>query len=154
VNHADLVKAAAKWLTNRHPVVITEMASGATEEPDALGFQGTFTTLVECKASRADYQADKHKPAVRMGDWRYYLTPAGLIEVEEVRPGWGLLYADGRGVHEVLKAPQTDRKNWRGESLLLTSCLRRIGQTAPQGVSVRCYTYETKSRATLTVEAP
>jgi hypothetical protein len=151
VTHADLVKAAAKWLAKDHPVVITEMAI-AGEEPDAWGWDGGLTTLVECKASRADYFADKRKPKVRMGDWRYYLTPGGLIEVEELRPGWGLLYADGRGVHVASVAPEHDRKNWRGESLLLGSAVRRIGQSAPPGVSVRCYTYETKCRATLGVQ--
>jgi hypothetical protein len=40
VTHTELVERAAKWLRNSTPsaVVITEMGSGAWEEPDAIGF--------------------------------------------------------------------------------------------------------------------
>ena len=151
MTHAELVAAAAKWLARECPVVITEMANGSMEEPDAIGFKTGFSILVECKASRADFFADKNKRYTRMGDKRYYLTRGGLVEIEDLPPGWGLLYADGRGVHVALEAPQSDEKNWRGEQQLLTSCLRRIGQTKPNGISVKCYTYETKNRATLGV---
>lgn len=152
MTHQDLVQLAAAWLARRHPIVVTEIAS-ASEEPDALGWAGGFSTLVECKASRSDFHADKHKPKDRLGDWRYYLTPVGLISVDDLPPGWGLLYGNGRGVQVVLEAPQAETKNWRGELHILMSCLRRIAGSAPdgKGVSIRKYTIQTECRATLGV---
>lgn len=154
MTHADLVKCAAKWLAKKHSVVITEMSSGAIEEPDALGFRHGFTTLVECKASRADFHADRQKGERRMGDWRYYMTPVGLIDADDIPDGWGLLYANGRGVQVIRAVDEsvgTNEKDLRGEQTLLVSCLRRIGAAAPEGVSVKCYTMQTKCRATLTI---
>jgi len=70
--HAQLVALAARWLKRDHPLVITEMT--AWESPDALGWKSSeSTTLVECKASRADFLADAKKffrehPEYGMGD--------------------------------------------------------------------------------------
>lgn len=36
--------------------------------------------------------------------------------------------------------------------MILISALRRVGQQAPKGVSVKCYTYEVSGKATLGVE--
>jgi hypothetical protein len=67
-----------------------------SEEPDAIGWKAAFSTLVECKATRADFRSDLRKGARQhmmfgMGVHRYYMTPKGLIESEEVPQGWGLL---------------------------------------------------------------
>ena len=60
--HTQLVKRTAAWLRGYHSVVITEMAAmDSSEEADAIGFRGGTTTLVECKTSRADFQADQKK---------------------------------------------------------------------------------------------
>jgi len=151
MTHSELVRLAAKWLAKKHSVVITEMA-GQSEEPDGLGFRGAFSTLVECKATRSDFAADKLKSALRMGDKRYYMVPSGLVTVEDCPPDWGLLYASAKRIVMVREAVQMDKKDWRGEQALLISCIRRIGQTTPTGVSVKFYTYQTKNRATLGVE--
>ena len=58
--HAKLAKRAAQWLRRNHEIVITEI-SGGSETPDAIGFRGNSTTLIECKASRSDFLADKRK---------------------------------------------------------------------------------------------
>ena len=37
------------------------------------------------------------------------------------------------------------------ETYILLSLLRRIGKNAPEGVSIKCYAYQTKNKTTLTV---
>lgn len=155
MTHSQLVQLASKWLKRRFPVVITEMAGGS-EEPDAIGFKGGFSCLIECKASKPDFYAERNKPRTRsgvngMGDHRYYLTTPGLVKLEQLPEKWGLLHAQGRGVY-VIKQAELQEKNYRREQALLLSCIRRIGQDAPKGVSVKFYTYETKCRATLGVD--
>jgi hypothetical protein len=159
--HADLVAAAARWLVRaRHcTVVITEMASGAGEEPDAIGWSGAWSTVVECKVSAADLRADKLKPCRRRGEGfgnsRWYLFPDRDMAqlVSEVDPGWGVLYLSPRGkvvkVRDAEHRGECDAANERG---LLVSALRRLGVKSEGGVSVRVYIEQTKCRATLTVK--
>lgn len=98
--HADLVKRAAKWLktTERCKVVLTEFHSAVKETPDAIGWKknGTLSILVECKATRGDFLADKKKPfrkqnTVSLGRQRFYMAPKGMISKDELPRGWGLL---------------------------------------------------------------
>jgi hypothetical protein len=167
-SHADLVKMARTWLAKRCPVVITEMTSGAWEEPDAIGWRGAGSILVECKASRADLRADKNKPHRRretisdglswpgLGDERFYLFPDGLVDAADdlIAPGWGVLYASAMGsVRMALKAWKRQGDH-RSERALLVSCLRRLGIASTGGTSVKIYTIPNKQRATLTVTAP
>lgn len=168
MTHAELVRLAATWLAKRCPVVITEMTSGAWEEPDAIGWRGRGSILVECKTSRSDLRADKNKPHRRreavvdglswpgLGDERYYLMPAGLVPTDDplLAPGWGLLWAYPNGRIREITAPERRRGDHDRERALLVSCVRRLGVAANAGCSVKIYTYETKRRATLTVAAP
>jgi hypothetical protein len=157
--HVELVDIAAKWLRRRHSVVITEMA-GQPEEPDAIGFKGSHTTLIECKTSHSDFLADIRKPARQtwrrgMGDQRYYLCEPDVIPLDEVPKQWGLLTWNGKKVRTLKPADATIReKDWRSEMRLLLSCVRRIGALAPRGVSVKCYVYKTRNRASLGVGIP
>ena len=99
MTHDELVARAVRWLrgTQRCSVVVSETVSGAFEEPDAIGWRNVFhSILVECKTSRADFFAEmkpKHRrmPMMGMGKWRYYMTPPGLLRVEELPTEWGLL---------------------------------------------------------------
>jgi hypothetical protein len=152
MTHNDLIKFAAKKLEQKHALVITEMASSAGEQPDALGFQGRYTTLIECKASRSDFLADAKKffrriPERGMGAYRYYMTPSGLITAEELPFQWGLFEIKGQRIYQKVKASYFSERAINAELALLLSVIRRIGQTAPTGISVRCYTYLTGCRA-------
>lgn len=152
--HDDLVLLAARWLKRDHPVVITEMTSYAIETPDAIGFKSAWSTLVECKASRADFLADKKKkfrqqPETGMGNRRFYLCPKGMIDASELPDQWGLLYATPTGCHIVHHAIQQEC-NAAIESTLLLSALRRLGTVDDiKGVSVKVYTIKTRNRASL-----
>lgn len=166
MTHAELVHLAARWLASRCPVVITEMSSAAWEEPDAIGWRGAGSILVECKVSRADLRADRDKPYRRremadgvrwpgLGDERYYLMPAGLVEVDDplLLPGWGVLFANPAGKVRVARKAEKRRQGdqWR-EILLLVSCIRRLGIETTGGTSVKVYTTKTKCRAAVHID--
>lgn len=158
MTHSELVEIARQWLVRQKCTIITtEIASEASEQPDAIGWNGGHSTLVECKVSESDFKADAKKhfrqfPELGMGCARYFLIPKGLVTVEEIPPAWGVLEYDGKRVRTVRKSEQ-HKANSRGEIRVLLSILRRIGSTAPQGVSIKCYTMQTGCRTTLTVDS-
>jgi hypothetical protein len=159
ISHSKLVEISAKWLQSRYPVVITEMLHG--ESYDAVGFGfahggGGCSTTIECKTSIADFKADAKKmsrrlPEYLIGSYRYYFTPSN-IDISGMLPeGWGLLVLRKSRVYVAVKAPLVV-PNHQQEISLLVSAIRRIGNSCPKSISVKCYTYETKCRATLGVE--
>jgi len=156
MTHSDLIERAAKWLRQGHAVVITEM--GGSEKADAIGFMAYGgTTLIECKTSRADFLADQKKYCRRfakngIGSHRYYLTPLGLLSIDEIPNAWGLLEVHGRQIHCLLKSAHFPELNFNQEQQILISLIRRIGQQQPQGVSIKFYTYQTGNTATCGVK--
>ena len=144
-SHADLVKAAAKWLSkpyqNCSPVghpgcshVVTELVcSNMIEIPDVIGFHSHGSLLVEAKTSRSDFHADQKKPfrthsCMGMGQLRYYICPAGLLVANEIPPYWGLLYFDGKSVEVEKDAEAFNDYYWQGEQRILLSSIRRLKQ--------------------------
>lgn len=123
-SHKELCSLAVNWLKRPHSrgghgcnVAIDECRTGWTGEvPDALGYRfsgipndsSSGTVLVECKVSRADFLADGNKPhrqANGVGNWRYYMAPAGLIRMEELPENWGLVEVNQRGHCKLIKGP-------------------------------------------------
>lgn len=132
MTHAELVLRAKKWLASRCGVVLAEYVCDTREIPDAIGFSSRCSILVECKATRADFLADKkkrHRNGLRrMGNYRFYLVPPGLVRAEEVEDGWGLLYAHPRKVSTPLHAPYRGEPEIKAvEYHLLYSLVRRAG---------------------------
>ncbi len=84
-----------------------------------------------------------------MGGHRYYMAPKGLLKAEDLPEGWGLLEVAGKKVYKAVAPLNNPDRDHGSEQRLLVSCLRRIGKNSPNGVSVKCYTYQTKNRATL-----
>jgi len=126
---------AVQWLRRyRCGVVLSEQACASGEMPDAIGWKrACHSVLVESKASRPDFLADRDKPfrqrpELGVGCERYYLAPRGLIRTEELPAGWGLLEAHGREIERV----KTSAKNLRSEAgfqnemNLLLASLRRV----------------------------
>ncbi len=156
--HQSLVATAAKWLGKKCAVVVTDLVTSAGETPDAMGWSSFQSILVECKASRSDFKADARKHfRIRdegMGNLRYYMTPEGLIQPAELPAGWGLLEVAPNGKVRVGQEAQIKpaMKDW--EVIVLLSALRRVGQSAPAGISVKCYTIETKRTATIGIAPP
>lgn len=103
LSHRQLCELGARWIFNeRHPAgyewrILIE--PGYREElPDVFAFTRNYSTLIECKASRADFLADRKKPfrqdpQMGIGMRRYYLVNEGVAKQEEMPPGWQLLIA-------------------------------------------------------------
>ena len=106
--HTDLVERAKNWLGKAHGnkfacgVVLAEYVY-APEIPDVIGFNSRRSIVIECKVSRADFKADKHKThrIKGMGNYRYYLTLPNVACAEDIDNGWGLLYATDKRIIEI-----------------------------------------------------
>lgn len=151
IKHSDLIPVAYKWVLKNASCgcAFKELYSLNSEYCDVIGFgSGGFSVLVEVKVSRSDFLADKKKsfrknPSQGMGTERYYCCPAGLIKIEELPVGWGLIYvSNGKAklVHRPIqdysfeahgKIYQSNRtyqheKNIKAEHGLMYSALRRL----------------------------
>lgn len=146
--HADLVSRAVRWLrSNGCRVTLCDPFRANVqygEQPDAIGWRDGLSILVEVKVSRADFLRDSKKrfranPELGMGDWRFYLAPAGLISVDELPRGWGLLEHEGRSVRRVHGGPKGNvwwsdvpfTGNKRNETSMLVSALAQPQQRPP-----------------------
>ena len=136
MTHEELRKLAVRWLTTSQKctVVLSEIVSHATQIPDAIGWQTERSTLVECKVSRADFLRDKEKCHQRAnatpGMKRFYLTPPGLLHIEDLPDGWGLIEARENYVKMMRDSghfAMTDRA-MSDEIAMLVSALRRVKQ--------------------------
>jgi len=153
-SHQELCSLAVNWL-QRAPgrsgpacqVAFSEAKGGWNGEiPDAIGFRTAAedegSVVVEVKVSRSDYLADRAKAhrqdgALGMGLYRYYMAPEGIISVQELPKGWGLVEVSPKRVLRVLTGHVTvkraDQAAWRHERalnrewLLLASMLCRVG---------------------------
>ena len=143
MTHAELVKRAEAWLrgTQGCSVCVCELSTASSETPDAIGWKGGLSTLIECKVSRADFFRDKdkmhHRAGVGMGDQRYYMVPANLVQRDEVPPDWGLLEVGPRAVKKTKAAttrasepPDLIAERRRNEIIVLTSAYRRLALEA------------------------
>lgn len=145
ITHTQCVEFAARYLRKRCPVVLPEFFSWNAELPDVIGFKNHLSTLIECKISRSDFLADRHKhfrmfPEKGMGDRRYYCCPKGLIQKEELPYGWGLLYIYPNGsVREIKESYCKDserglfKKNKEAEFHLLYYYARRANYAGVHG---------------------
>ncbi len=80
------------------------------EQPDAMGFRNNASCLIEAKCSRSDLLADRKKrfrlnPDIGMGDWRFFISEPGIINIEDLPQGWGLLHVVGGKVRKVYGWP-------------------------------------------------
>jgi len=116
--HKYLVRHAFNWLVNvkRCTITASEMSSGGRETPDAIGWNASFSYLVEAKISVNDFRIDqkKHfrpqaeiKIGLGMGRHRYYIIPLALKEkILPIMPErWGLLLAYQK---DVILAKESD----------------------------------------------
>lgn len=130
ISHQDLVMRGCKWLQNSQqcPVVLYE-ARGNYENPDVIGwrYHGHISVLLECKTSYKDFKKDFDKKARKlqgMGNFRYFFAPKGVIPVEEVPIGWGLLEVD-HYVKIILKATEFKEVFKKDEMGLMYTALHR-----------------------------
>jgi hypothetical protein len=145
MTHTQLVERAVKWLRwYRCGVVLSEQACVSGEMPDAIGWkQASHSVLVECKVTRNDFLADRAKPFrlkpdKGVGSERFYLTPPGLVKIDELPAGWGLLEFR-RGHVEMLHPSAKNLRTatgFRYEMNLLLASLRRVEvRIEPQSIT-------------------
>lgn len=135
MTHAQLVEKAVRWLRSyRCGVVLSEQACTSGEMPDAIGWKkACHSVMVECKVTRADFMVDREKPWRQkpergVGSERFYLALPGLIKVEELPTGWGLLEIR-RGRLEMVRESAKNLRTavgFRYEMNLLLASLRRV----------------------------
>lgn len=142
MTHKELVDRAARWLINSvHCGVVAKEISAyvvSGEIPDCIGWVGSNgrSILIECKASRGDFIADFRKPSrvggPAMGNWRFYMTPPGLLEPEKIPEDWGLYEVYNRSVRHICGVKYSNAgippfKNpcIKSERSILLSLLRR-----------------------------
>lgn len=106
--HEQLIEAGARWLKrNGFSVIGTNIwAANSRERVDAIGFRSTCSVLIEAKASRSDFLADKKKPERHsggVGTYRFYIAPPGLITPDDLPKGWGLIESKGRQLSSTVK---------------------------------------------------
>lgn len=99
--HDLLVQKAARWCLRSRSCTfaLCEPYSACMEQPDVLAWtMGGWSVLVECKASRADFLADKKKtfrdPRLRfmsLGQERWYAVGPSVATADDCPDGWGLL---------------------------------------------------------------
>jgi hypothetical protein len=134
MNHKELVKRAQAWLTNtRHcTIVLSELKTRNTETPDGIGFSGSMSYLIECKATRADFLADKNKIFRReeergMGNLRYFMVPAGkIVTPDEVPDPWGLIEVYPSDYPRTRKEALPAKVDKSAEVIMLVSVIRRL----------------------------
>lgn len=158
LTHRQLCDLAGRFLRHiQHYDKILIETGYRTENPDAFGIDKHGSTLIECKASRSDFLADRRKPfrinpSKGIGMTRFYLVNEGVIKSEDdVPPGWQVLVAKDKDTIEAYTnysgyKPQYTPKdywfedrNYKAELELLWSwfyreehgCLKEIGE-APQ----------------------
>jgi hypothetical protein len=171
MTHDELVDRGRSWLRRQGcAIVLAEFAANVYtgEQPDVLGWRDGLSLLVECKTSRSDFLADRRKkfrsqPDTGMGDWRFYLTPPGIVNVADLPPGWGLLWAHPRKIERVHGGPFGNSSwhaqrpfvaNYAVERMMLVSALRRLQLhhgTAELDLLVHA-TYLSKKEALATVQ--
>lgn len=161
MTHSELCDLAVRWLRRAASqggpgclVAASECTGSYSGEiADAIGFRNVgsdaCSVVIEAKLTRSDFIADARKPhrngtVTGMGTYRYYLAPAGLISVDELPAGWGLIEVSERGAPKVrcghvLEKPQQhlgwrrDTSQWQHtanterEAALLVRLLARVG---------------------------
>lgn len=104
--HEALCAKGVTWL-KRNGFSVAAMnvwAYASRERVDCIGYRHQCSVLIEVKVSKNDFFADNKKPeriSGGVGTYRFYLAPAGMINISELPPKWGLLEFSGRCVKMV-----------------------------------------------------
>ncbi len=138
--HYQLCLEGAKWLKKKKnherdetpwKYIAVEIVVYGCENPDIWAFNGWSTIVVEVKTSHTDFLNDKKKWFKQVGNesgdpgnFRYYLTPKGLLNPEELPEGFGLLEWDGKNIERVITAKRRTVTN-HADGIIMGSILRR-----------------------------
>ena len=129
ITHSEVVEIAYKWVLKNAGcgVAFKELSSSSHsgEIPDVIGFGAwTHSVLIEVKVSRGDFLSDKRKkfranPDLGMGKHRFYCCPTGLITINDLPKGWGLIYVSETGKAKRVFNPYGGNVNRFGSGFLI-----------------------------------
>lgn len=145
MTHDELVDIGYMWVMKCCSFAFKELKfmSLRGELPDVIGFNTCGSFVVEAKTSVSDFKADLNKgfrvkyPQNGMGDWRFYITPEGLLSIDELPENWGLIEVsrltkkpkvahNPMGKGNIYSSWYRHPKNEASERLMLISALRRL----------------------------
>jgi len=118
LGHSALVALAHQILKRMgYPYILCEPGF-RDEMPDAFGMSENMTCLIECKATRSDFLADRKKdfrihPEKGIGQQRIYLVNKGVCTPEELPQGWQMIEAVDD--HTVITEYGDLKKHWKDE---------------------------------------
>lgn len=177
--HPKLCEIGRKWVLrapsskggNMH-LAFTEIGCNKVKEhPDVFGLHSSGETVIlEAKASRADFLADKKKPFRAdpdqgMGDFRYYISPKDVVREEDLTgTKWGLIWVSPGGNCTVKRGHVLNKsyhereandlkwrcvKNKQAESDLILSLLIRTGFNVDLSALIETIKVEAKYNSAL-----
>jgi len=140
MTHSEIIKIVAKWLKRHkqniviynYPLVLSEFVAltHTGETPDVIGWNYFSSIVIEVKTSRQDFLRDKKKRfrvlGMGMGDFKYYCCPDGIIKVDDLPNGWGLLYVTDKGKIEIIQRVDKSNADLHAERSMLLSVIRRF----------------------------
>lgn len=144
ISHSELVELGYNWTINKCAFAFKEFKTQNFEIPDIIGFKGNFSFVLEAKCSRSDFLKDKKKsfrinPNLGMGDFRFFITPKGLLDKKElIEMNWGLLEVNenkkvrvkynpfGKSSSNIYSRWKCITKNSEAEKKVMYSALRRL----------------------------
>ncbi len=127
LTHDELCQIACRFLQNNgFKVAFHDRFRAWTpygEQADAIGFRNGASCLIEAKCSRSDLLADRKKPfrvepEKGMGDWRFMISEPGIVNIEDLQPGWGLLHVVKGRVKKVHGWPGAGRNGQRAVDIV------------------------------------
>ena len=127
MTHSELIEVGTRFLKHQgYWMWLAEPSTTCVEKPDLIAWKLDASILLECKVSRADFLKDLKKPfrsdGTGMGNYRLYLTPAGLLSPDEIPSDWGLLEAVDKSTVRFTKRPVLiDDVNEKAERMLMYS---------------------------------
>lgn len=139
LTHSELCKLTAKKFM-KEIALIEYKCQMLNEEPDVLVFDSySDTTLYEIKMSRDDFWKDWNKPlAYSLGRLRYYVCPAGLIQIDELPFGWGLIWYNNNRFY-LKKKSELFKNNKCLENRLLINAIKRVNENRKESVLIKEY---------------
>lgn len=129
MNHRGLCELARRLLVRKNVFNCTKAwaeicAGNSGEIADAYGLNSYSSVLIEVKMSISDFKADARKPHRQagqgVGDFRYYMTPKGLLTIDMLPPKWGLIEVDDKRRCRIVTGHLLDcydnANDWRHET--------------------------------------
>jgi len=105
--YIHLMKVGATWLEDAKfadPLLwsLKEIIPKPWETPELIGWNRGLSRLIQVVQTLDEFRDDLSKPwrlnpRRGMGMFRYYLAPAGVLDVRVIPEGWGLLEPGGEG---------------------------------------------------------